>query len=107
MFRVLEYLDSRGRSPFRRWFNRLDPQTAGRVTTALYRMEQGNLSNAKSLGAGLEEYRIDTGPGYRLYFGRQGNTALVILGAGTKSSQGRDIEACRRRWQQHQRLWKS
>lgn len=105
MFRVHEFLDARGRSPFRRWFDRLDSRTAARVATALYRLEQGNLSNVRSLGAGLEEYRIDTGPGYRLYFSRRDHSTLLLLGGGSKATQRRDIDACRERWQLHrQRL---
>lgn len=68
--RVREFIDHRGRSPFAQWFDALDDQAAAKVTVALLRMEQGNLSNAKSVGGGVEEYRIDWGPGYRLYFGR-------------------------------------
>lgn len=98
MFRVVEFLDECGRSPFRSWFKRLDPQTANRVATALYRLEQGNLSNVRSLGQGLAEYRIDAGPGYRIYFSRGDAATLVLLGGGTKRTQRRDIAASRDRW---------
>ncbi len=67
--KVVEYLDSGGASPFARWFTRLDAVAAAKVATALYRMEQGNLSNVKPVGQGVAEYRIDFGPGYRVYFG--------------------------------------
>lgn len=69
---ILEYLGAAGVSTFGGWFNELDPQAAAKVTVALQRMRQGNLSNAKSVGAGVLEYRIDFGPGYRIYFGRDG-----------------------------------
>ena len=61
---IREFLDSRGRSPFARWFDDLDPQAAAKVTVALARMEAGNLSNAKAVGEGVQEYRIAWGPGY-------------------------------------------
>ena len=69
---VLQYLDPNGRNPFARWFDGLDPQAAAKVTIAVARLEQGNLSNTKGVGAGVLEYRIDFGPGYRVYFGRDG-----------------------------------
>ena len=66
--------------------------TGARVATALYRMEMGNLSNARGVG-GVLEYRIDFGPGYRIYFGRGGDVLIILLGGGTKARQQRDIEA--------------
>lgn len=101
MLEVREYVDARGRNPFARWFNRLDTHAAARVTTALYRLEQGNLSNAKGVGGGVIEYRIDFGPGYRVYFGRDGDALIVLLGGGTKARQQRDIEAANKRWQEY------
>ena len=62
-------------------------KSAARVAIALIRMEQGNLSNTKSVGGGVAECRIDFGPGYRIYFGRDGNTLIVLLGGGTKKRQ--------------------
>ena len=93
-----EFTDSRGRSPFRRWFNALDAVAAARVATALYRLEQGSFSGAKLLGGGIAECRIDAGPGYRVYFARLDERTLVLLGGGTKRRQQRDIDVCRRRW---------
>jgi putative addiction module killer protein len=61
---LLEYLDGAGRSPFRRWFERLDERAAAKVTIAVTRLEQGNFSNVKGVGAGVFENRIDFGPGY-------------------------------------------
>jgi putative addiction module killer protein len=103
MFSILEYLDAAGRSPFRDWFDELEATAAARVTVALARMEQGNLSNAKSVGEGVLEYRIDFGPGYRVYFGRDGNALVILLGGGTKHRQQRDIDDARRRWADYRR----
>ena len=74
-----------------------------RVATALYRMEMGNLSNAKGVGGGVLEYRIDFGPGYRIYFGRDGDALIILLGGGTKARQQRDIEAAVALWREYRR----
>jgi putative addiction module killer protein len=98
---ILEYLELSGRSPFARWFERLDAQAAAKVTVALSRIEQGNLANAKSVGGGVQEYRIDFGPGYRLYFGRDGVALIILLGGGTKQRQQQDIVTAHSRWQDY------
>lgn len=98
-----EYLDLAGRSPFGRWFARLDAAAAARVTSALYRMAQGNLSHVKGVGGGLLELRIDFGPGYRVDFGRRGSTVVILLGGGSKSRQATDIEVARSRWEEFRR----
>ena len=95
---LLEYLDLAGRSLFRRWFDGLDPVAAAKVTIAIARRSAGNLSNVKGVGSGVWEYRIDFGPGYRVYFGRDGETIIILLGGGTKNFQQRDIAAARSRW---------
>lgn len=103
MIAVEEFVDVRGGSPFGRWIGRLDRHAAARVATALYRMEMGNLSNAKGVGGGVFEYRIDFGPGYRIYFGRDGDALIILLGGGTKARQQRDIEAARALWREYGR----
>ncbi len=62
MVELLEYTDTDGRSPFADWFNDLDASSAAKIATAVIRLEQGNFSNAKGVGAGVLEYRIDSGP---------------------------------------------
>jgi len=95
---VLEYLDRAGSSPFAVWFRSLDAVAAAKVTTALRRLELGNFSNVKGVGAGVFEYRIDFGPGYRVYFGKDGNTLVILLAGGTKKRQNRDIADAHQRW---------
>ena len=103
MIEIREYIDPKGRSPYARWFNRLKAQAAAKVAMALIRMEQGNLSNAKGVGGGVLECRIDFGPGYRLYFGKEGDTLIVLLGGGTKRFQQQDIETARELWREYKR----
>lgn len=98
-----EYLDDVGRSPFGRWFDGLDAAAAARVTTALARVEQGNLSNVKGVGVGVFEYRIDFGPGYRVYFGKDGETLVILVGGGTKKRQAKDIALAHERWGDYKR----
>ena len=100
---VLEYVDPAGRKPFRRWFDALDRAAAMKVETAMRRLELGNVSNLKSVGGGLYEYRIDFGPGYRVYMAYDGRQIVILLGGGTKRRQDRDIAVARERWGDYQR----
>jgi putative addiction module killer protein len=92
------YVDPDGQSPFEKWFADLDPTARAKVTTALVRLEQGNLSNFKGVGEGVLEYRINFGPGYRVYFGRDGETLMILLTGGTKKRQQRDIAGAIEMW---------
>ena len=95
---VLEYLDREGSSPFAAWFGGLDATAAAKVTTSVRRIELGNLSNVKGVGRGVFEYRVDFGPGYRVYFGRDGDTVVILLAGGTKRRQARDVATAHARW---------
>lgn len=98
MLTVLEYLDRSGSSPFADWFGSLDSPAAAKVTTAIRRLELGNISNVKGVGAGVFEYRIDFGPGYRVYFGKDSESIVILLAGGTKKRQDRDIGTAHERW---------
>ena len=69
----------------------LDAQAAAKVTVALARIEQGNFSSVKGVGSGVFECRIDFGPGYRVYFGKDGEKLVILVGGGTKERQQDDI----------------
>lgn len=99
--RVVEYLEPDGSSPFGRWFKRLDAVAAAKVTTALYRMERGNVSSVKPVGQGVAEYRIDFGPGYRIYLGQDGEVLIILLGGGTKKGQNADVQLAQKRWRDY------
>ncbi len=101
MVEIREYHDPGGRSPFREWFDRLNSEAAGKVTTALYRLGLGNFSNAKSVGSGVYECRINFGPGYRVYFGKDGELIVILLGGGTKQRQQNDIKLALDRWEDY------
>jgi putative addiction module killer protein len=62
------------------------------------RIEQGNFSRAKGVGAGVFESTIDFGLGYRVYFGKDGDTIVILLGGGTKKRQPRYIALAHERW---------
>lgn len=101
MIVIKEFVEKTGRSPFAAWFNHLDHMAAAKVTTAIYRLEQHNFSNVKNLGGGVLEYKIDFGPGYRLYFGREGNEWIILLCGGTKKQQSRDVKSARQKWAEY------
>jgi putative addiction module killer protein len=106
MIAVREYQDRDDHSPFREWFDRLNAEAARKVTTALYRLGLGNFSNVKGVGSGVYECRIDFGPGYRIYFGKDGTRIVVLLGGGTKQRQQNDIELAIARWEDFKRTRK-
>jgi putative addiction module killer protein len=86
-------------SPLPRGLENWTRWRGARVTRAIARLEQGNFSNVKSVGEGVLEYRIDFGPGYRVYFGRDGEALVILLTGGTKKRQQRDIGAAHGYWQ--------
>jgi putative addiction module killer protein len=103
MIELRGYVDEGGNKPFAAWLDTLDPTAAAKAAIALARMEQGNFSAVKGVGAGVYEYRIDFGPGYRIYFGRDGNTLVILLGGGTKKRQNKDIRTAQERWNDYKR----
>jgi putative addiction module killer protein len=87
---VVEYIREDESNPYREWFDGLDAQAAAKVATAALRLEMGNTSRVKWIGA-IGEYRIDWGPGYRIYMAKDGNALIILFGGGTKRSQRADI----------------
>lgn len=96
-----EYLDSSGRCPFAQWRESLNGEARTKVTIALRRLAEGNISHVKSVGEGVSELKIDFGPGYRVYFGRDGLELVILLGGGTKKRQQSDIEQAHVRWKDY------
>jgi putative addiction module killer protein len=99
---VIFYRDSTGNEPFTDWLNGLrDSVARRRILTRLRRMEQGNYGDFKPVGAGVNELRFFFGAGYRVYFGEDGDTLVVLLCGGDKSSQQRDIAQAQAYWQEY------
>jgi putative addiction module killer protein len=96
-----QYEDANGKCPYAQWFDNLHAPTAAKVTKAVARMEQGNFSDVKPVGAGVSERVVDFGPGYRIYFAQDGDLLIVLLGGGSKKRQQKDIELAITRWQDY------
>ncbi|TBR20698.1 type II toxin-antitoxin system RelE/ParE family toxin [bacterium] len=90
-FELRRYRDSDGRCPFSEWISGLDDPTAARVMAYVDRMKGGNFGKSKPVGSGVSELKIDFGPGFRVYYVRDGDVIVVLLCGGNKGSQGADI----------------
>jgi putative addiction module killer protein len=95
---IREYITAQGESPFRDWLKNLDVGVQARIQARVLRFETGNLGDHKSVGGGVSEARFDFGPGYRLYFARDGVSAILLLIGGDKASQVKDIAAAKHYW---------
>ena len=85
-------IEVRQTDEFRTWLRRLkDSNAVARIVARLRRIEQGNLGDTKSVGAGVMEMRVDYGPGYRVYYLQRGATLVILLCAGDKRTQAQDI----------------
>ena len=85
------------RTPFVEWLAGLnDARAVATVRARLNRIRLGNLGDCRSVGEGVHELRIDFGPGFRVYLGRQGPTLVVLLTGGDKKTQTRDIAAAKK-----------
>jgi putative addiction module killer protein len=100
---VVEYEDDAGSNAFARWLTKLDSPAFAKVAAAVVRMRLGNFGDTKSVGAGVSERRIDFGPGYRIYFGRDGQKLVLLLGGGTKRRQSIDIQAAKVAWAEYKK----
>lgn len=97
---VQEYVRENGASPYQKWFNRLNSVAAAKVAVARARLEQGNTSNVKWF-QGIGEYRINWGPGYRIYLAQDGPKLIILFGGGTKKNQSSDIEKAKKLYQEY------
>jgi putative addiction module killer protein len=87
-----------GKAPYQQWFDELGKREQMAVDARLTRLRHGNLGTYRAVGAGVKELKIDLGPGYRIYFGEDGDTVVVLLCAGDKGSQSRDIKKAQEYW---------
>lgn len=93
-----EYITPEGKSPFGKWFESLNAAAAAKVATTIKRMEQGNFSTSESVGSGVWEAKIDFGPGYRIYYGKDGEKIIILLAGGIKKRQQQDIVKAKELW---------
>lgn len=100
---VLHYLTPEGRCPFQEWFESARDKVAKHAVLArINRIRAGTLGDWRSVGEGVFELRVDLGPGYRIYFGRDGKTGVVLLTAGEKRSQDSDIRLAKEYWRDYE-----
>lgn len=99
---IVIYERRRGRSPFLDWLLHLkDVRARALIRARINRLELGNFGDCKSVGAGVFELRVSFGPSYRIYFGRDGNTVVVLLCGGDKSSQAKDMVKAKLLWKEY------
>ena len=99
-----EYVTAKGKNPFREWLHALrDVRARARIRVRLNRVRLGNFGDAKSVGDGVSELRVPSGPGYRVYFARTGSTVILLLCGGDKSTQKRDVNTAKDYWLDYQR----
>jgi len=102
VFEIRRYRTAAGEEPFTEWlFDLPDRQARARILARLERLEVGNFGDTKFLRDGVNEMRIDWGPGYRAYYGRDGRTVIVLLCGGDKRKQGADIKRAVELWQEY------
>jgi len=97
VIQLIECVNENGVAPFEVWRESLDGSVKARVILAVYRLAKGNFSASKGVG-GIFELRLDFGPGYRVYFGKDGEEIILLLGGGTKKRQQQDIKDAKLLW---------
>jgi putative addiction module killer protein len=95
---IRTYVDHRDRAPFEDWLVDLDRHAQAKIVIALSRLERGNTSNVEAVGEGVAELKLNWGPGYRVYFGQDGTTLVILVCGGTKARQSQDIATAKARW---------
>ena len=98
---IREFLTLDGKNPFREWLRTLDVGPRARIQARVLRFSTGNLGDNKHVGASVWEARVMTGPGYRIYFGKDGQRILLLLIGGDKSSQSRDVSRAQAYWREY------
>lgn len=105
--RILRYRQPDGSVPFDEWIGQLaDRKAKAQIAARIHRSSGGNFGDHVSVGEGVFEMRIHTGPGYRVYFARHGAIMIVLLCGGDKRSQSKDILLAKQYWRSWKRSWK-
>lgn len=101
---INEYTDEQGKSPYAQWLNSLrDARAKAKIIMQVDKMELGLFGDVEPIGEGLSELRIHYGPGYRVYYGKEGNQVYLLLCGGDKSTQSKDIKKAKQYWKDHKR----
>ncbi len=103
MLEIKEYIDTNGHNNFERWFNRLNTDAALKIRKYLARLENDNFSRVEGVGGGVFECKINFGPGYRVYFGKDGVKLIILLTGGAKKRQQDDIKQAKMLWQEYKK----
>jgi putative addiction module killer protein len=99
---IREYRAADGKNPYRQWLDTLDVTPRARIQARVLRFSTGNLGDHKSVGGGVWEARVMFGPGYRIYFGKEGQQLVLLLLGGDKSKQGTDVARAQASWKAYQ-----
>jgi putative addiction module killer protein len=98
--KVQYYITENGIEPVVQWLDSLrDKKTKARIASHIGRMRHGNFGDSESVGGGVSELKIDFGPGYRVYYAKSGTEIVLLLCAGTKKSQDKDIDVAKEYWE--------
>ena len=98
------YVTEDGHEPFSEWLSTLrDAKARAKIRVRLDRASLGNLGDCRGVGEGVQELRVDSGPGYRVYFAQEDATMVLLLCGGDKSTQVKDIETAKRYWSDYKR----
>lgn len=98
---IRSFVEAGGRVPFQVWLDALDRRAQAKIDIALYRLGKGNRAQVKGVGGGVAELKVDFGPGYRIYFGQDGEVLVILLAGGTKKRQSEDIMTAKARWAEY------
>ena len=100
---ILKYGTKEGICLFADWLDALDAQAAAKIVVALGRMEFGNFGDSKSVGEGVIEQKLTYGPGYRIYYDKDGDPLVILLVGGTNKRQSADIKQAKAHWQNYKK----
>lgn len=99
---INEYVDKDGNSPYESWLSSIkDIKGKAKILSRVDRMELGNFGDSEPVGDGISELRIHYGPGYRVYYAREGKYIYILLSGGDKSTQKDDIKLAKKYWKAH------
>ena len=102
-YTVVQYVTPTGKVPYKEWLEGLKDNVAKiAILRRVNMLELGHFGDCESVGDGVSELRLHLGPGYRVYFAIQGKQLCLMLGGGTKRTQGRDINRAKQYWQDYQ-----